>query len=202
MAAEHAQVFIQAGHEGRTSGSTGAEGPLGREIDWTPIVADAATTALRNAGITVIRKSADNLNRDGYDVDLAFFIHFDGDSPACRSGASIGYDNDSDAPAANAWKALYSRYWPYRWMNDNFTENEHHYYGFRVTRTRDAELLLELGEITCPEQARWLKPRLRWIGQLLAHFAASRLGNHNVPLPAMLSEQELVAAAQADMRSG
>ena len=37
---QRADVFIQAGHEGRTSGATGASGPLGNEIDWNPIVAN------------------------------------------------------------------------------------------------------------------------------------------------------------------
>ena len=31
-----ADIFIQAGYEGRTSGNTGSSGPLGNEIDWTP----------------------------------------------------------------------------------------------------------------------------------------------------------------------
>jgi hypothetical protein len=193
MVAESADVFVQAGHEGRTSGKTGADGPIGREIDWTPIVASAATAALRQANISVIRKPADGLNPDGYDVKLAFFIHFDGDTPPCHSGASIGYNNEIYRPAADAWRALYSQYWKFRWMKDNFSEDEHHYYGFKFTRAKDTELLLELGEITCPAQAQWLKPRLVWIGQLLAHFAGTRLGKP-VPLPQPLSEQELVAA--------
>ena len=37
-----ADVFIQAGHKGRTTGNTGATSPLGNEIEWTPIVADEA----------------------------------------------------------------------------------------------------------------------------------------------------------------
>jgi len=42
---------------------------------------------------------------------------------------------------------------------------------------------LELGEITCDEQALWLKPRLHWIGQLLAHFLSKKIGKGNVPDP-------------------
>jgi N-acetylmuramoyl-L-alanine amidase len=48
-----ADVFIQAGHEGRTTGATGGESQWGKEIEWTPIVADEATQILRDAGITV-----------------------------------------------------------------------------------------------------------------------------------------------------
>jgi hypothetical protein len=64
-----------------------------------------------------------------------------------------------------------------------FTENLRQYYGFQYTNTSDAELVLELGEITCREQAKWLKPRLEWIGDLLAHFISARLGMGNVPDP-------------------
>ncbi|WP_460610551.1 hypothetical protein [Hymenobacter terrigena] len=178
---EQADVLIQAGHEGRLTGKTGAEGPLGREIEWTPIVADAATAALRAAGISVIRKPA--LLDGVYEVALAIFIHFDGSDSPCDSRASIGYDYDSDKPAADEWKALYSNYWPYGWMPDNFTVDLRQYYGFKACITSDAELVLELGEITCLKQAKWLKPRLAWIGELLAHFISKRLGKGGIALP-------------------
>src|SRR5205823_7639877 len=45
-------VFIQAGHENTPDNKTGGEGPLGNEIDWTPIVADEATRILRQAGVS------------------------------------------------------------------------------------------------------------------------------------------------------
>jgi N-acetylmuramoyl-L-alanine amidase len=176
-----ADVLIQAGHEGRKTGATGAEGPLGREIEWTPIVANRATATLRAAGLSVIRKNA-TLAGNTYAVKIAVFIHFDGSDPPCKSGASVGYD-DADRPAADAWRALYDRHWPFTWRPDNFTVNLRQYYGFQYTKTSDAELVLELGEITCREQALWLKPRLEWIGDLLAHFISARLGMGNVPDP-------------------
>ncbi len=42
-----ADVYIQAGHEGRLVGNTGSVSVYGREIDWTRIVADEATRILR-----------------------------------------------------------------------------------------------------------------------------------------------------------
>ena len=53
-----ADVFIQAGHENTPDNKTGGEGPLGNEIDWTPIVADEATRILRQAGVSTIREDA------------------------------------------------------------------------------------------------------------------------------------------------
>jgi N-acetylmuramoyl-L-alanine amidase len=125
----NADVFIQAGHEGRTTGATGACGPLGCEIDWTPIVANEATRILREEGISVVRENAFLTGR--YDVKVAIFIHFDGNDNPCRSGASVGYNDPTDKPAADEWKTLYSKYWPYRWMNDNFTSNLRNYSGSR-----------------------------------------------------------------------
>lgn len=184
-----AEVLIQAGHEGRVPGeATGARGPLGNEIDWTPIVANEATRVLRAAGISVIREDAtfdDTTNL----VNLALFIHFDGNSDPCATGASVGYKPRSvdptlsDKPAADAWKTLYSRYFPFPWMPDNFTNNLSGYYGYTFTRTSIAELVIELGAISCPQQAAWLKPRLTWIGRLIAHFVSQQIGRGNIPDP-------------------
>jgi len=179
---KEADVLIQAGHEGRTSGATGAESQWGSELEWTPVVADEATRILRNAGVNVIREDA-YLDSEKYKVKLAIFIHFDGAKPPCNSGASIGYDDVSDKPAADHWKELYSKYWPFQWMHDNFTVNLRGYYGYKFTITSDAELVLELGELSCKDQALWLRPRLRWLGTLLAHFISARLNMGNIPDP-------------------
>ena len=184
-----ADVLIQAGHEGRTSGLTGATGPLGNEIDWTPVVADEATRILEEAGVSVIRANADEIKGETYNVKDAVFIHFDGSKPPGTSGASIGYDDDTDKPAADAWKELYSQYWPYKWQPDNLTENLSQYYGFSSTNTSDAELVLELGDISGQEQAEWLQPRLEWEGALLAHFLSERIGEGNVPDPGPYSSE-------------
>lgn len=157
---EEAEVYIQAGHEGRTRGAAGTSSKFGREIDWTPIVADEATRVLRNAGISVIRSKAER--RKYSIVDLALSIHFDGSATACASGASIGYDDKTDKTAADEWKRMFGKVFKYRWHRDNFTNNLRNYYNFKYTITSDAELVLELGDITCPHQAKWMKPNLKY----------------------------------------
>lgn len=196
-----ADVFIQAGHEGRTHGATGAVGTIGREIDWTPAVADAAARALADAGLSVIRENASLYGP--YHVKLALFIHFDGSNPPCRSGASIGYDDPTDKPAADLWKEIYAQYWPFAWMPDNFTENLRQYYGYSYTITSDAELVLELGEITCTEQALWLGPRLTWLGRLIAYFVTRKLGIGTIsePPPFPVPPQPAPADANPDTPS-
>ena len=179
-------VLISAGHEGRPAScphfpqhkcNLGAAG----ERAWTPIVADAAARVLREHGLTVARLPADF--EGSYRVKDAVFIHFDGSAPPCGSGASIGYHHDTDAAAAEAWRRLYSRYFPFRFQPDNFTTSLHDYYGFRQVDATDGSLVLELGEITCPPQRAWLAPRLQWEGELIAYFLSRLAGKGNVPDP-------------------
>ncbi len=183
-----ADVLIQAGHEGRTTGAIGTSSKWGAEIKWTPIVADEATRILREAGVSVIRKNA-FIDDDRYQVKVAVYLHFDGSDSPCRSGASIGYRYDAHRPGAAAWKALYSQYWPFKWMPDNFTPDLREYYGFRYTTVSDCALVIEFGELTCEQQAIWLRDNLKGIGYVLAHFISKRIGKGNVPQPGVVYEQ-------------
>ena len=176
-AEEHADVLLQAGHEGRPAScarfprrpcNLGAPG----ERQMTPLVADEAARRLRAAGLVVARVPADFTQH--YRVRAAVFIHFDGAYPPCTSGASIGYPPGS-AAAAHAWRAFYGRYFPFRIMPDNFTAGLRHYYGYRSVDPNSNTLVIEFGEITCPAQRAWLVPRARELGELLARFILLRL---------------------------
>ncbi|HEY5349806.1 MAG TPA: hypothetical protein VIJ64_08735, partial [Candidatus Lustribacter sp.] len=92
--AEVVDVVVQAGHEGRPAScapnhvracNIGASSAAGREIRWTAIVADAATTTLRAAGLRVARRPADYPEHDT--ARVAIFIHFDGSDLPCASGS-------------------------------------------------------------------------------------------------------------------
>ncbi|MGA8535515.1 MAG: hypothetical protein WB615_15515 [Candidatus Tumulicola sp.] len=179
-------VLVSAGHEGRPAScahfphrrcNLGAAG----ERDWTPIVADTAARILRAHGVTVARLPADFTG--DYAVGAAAFIHFDGSSPPCRTGASVGYHQAHDRAGAAAWRALYGKYFRFTFMPDNFTSGLRDYYAFRQVDARDTSLVLEFGEITCAAQRAWLAPRLRWAGALLAYFLSVRSGKGNVPDP-------------------
>jgi hypothetical protein len=169
--------LIQAGHQGRPASCTlfpkrpcnlGAVG----ERENTPGIADEAARRLRAAGLRVVRVPADY--REHYHARAAIFIHLDGAEPACTSGASIGYPRGS-AGAARAWRAAYSKVFPFRFMPDNFTEGLAHYYGYRTVDRNPNTLVLELGELTCPAQNAWLTPRYRWLGDFIAKFVLARL---------------------------
>lgn len=179
-------VVVQAGHEGRPAScarfprhhcNLGAEG----EVQWTPVVADEVTRVLRAHGVTVARLPADFDGR--YVADAAVFIHFDGNDKPCSTGASIGYHRTTGKPAADAWRAYYGKYFPFRFMPDDFTNNLRDYYAFRQVKTTDGALVIELSEIDCPAQRAWTAPRLLWQGDLLAHFLSTLIGKGNVPDP-------------------
>jgi hypothetical protein len=180
-------VLIQAGHRGRKTGKTGAEtiynGNRYREIDWTAVVADEATETLKKAGVSVIEKPAVLGIHERYKVTTAVYIHFDG-SGSGTSGASVGYPAGSQT-TANAWKTLYSEYWHYKWMQDNFTKNEAHYYAFGSVSPADGQILVELADMSSKDQMRWMDPpslpKLKFQGQLLAYFLAERLNLNRTP---------------------
>ncbi len=165
-------VVIQAGHEGRTSGNTGAVSKHYREVDWNILVADEVSNKLTQWGIDVKRVPA----KVGLmHAHIAVSIHFDSAGKPCNSGASIGYPSKDSFAFAQKWKALYKSYFPYKWHKDNFTQNLSNYYAYKWIRA-EKFLVLELGEITCNKQTKWLKPRLQKIAHLIAYTIATELG--------------------------
>jgi len=165
-------VVIQAGHEGRTTGNTGAECKLYREEEWNILVADEVAKQLRAWKIEVKRVPARvKFTR----AKIAVSIHFDGATTPCTSGASVGYPSDDSYDFAQRWKHLYEGYFPYRWHKDNFTPSLQNYYAYKWI-SADKFLLLELGEITCDTQSLWLKPRLKKVAHLVAYAIATELG--------------------------
>ncbi len=179
-AADEADVVVQAGHEGRPAScaplhvkacnlGTGAQGAHERE--WTAIVADEAARALRARGYTVIRRPADY---DAHDTArAAVFLHFDGAAP-CASGASVGFPDTTSRAFVDAWLSRYRAVFPFRFVGENFTQNEHRYYGFRKVDAPE-KMLIEFGEMTCPAQFAWMQPRLRELGDLVADFLAAQV---------------------------
>lgn len=209
-----AQVLIQAGHEGgkRNSGTGskptyGAGGTTRPENEMTPIVADGAAAWLEHFGVSVIKENAFYDKR--YSVELAVSLHFDGSGRPCASGASIGYPKGvpvgSNKPTANLWKDIYEQYWPYQWMPDNFTSNLSGYYGYAWTSTSVAELLIEFGEVSCPEQDAWLQPRVgetageSWLGLQVAYFCSEALGLGVVPDPGPFHKEDDLVKRQWEL---
>lgn len=198
-----ADVVLQAGHEGQvrnsgaigTAASHGASGTTKPEHLMTPIVADAAAEILTAHGVEVLRVPA--LFPSKLTAKLGLALHFDGSGTKCASGASVGYPpgepRGSNKPTADLWKQIYGEIWPFKWMKDNFTKNLSGYYGYSWMSTEIAEMLIEFGEISCPEQDEWLQPRLEWLGGVVAHFVGQVL-DVPVPHPAAFGAAEPVVA--------
>lgn len=186
-----AQVLIQAGHEGKkrnkgngTTTSVGATGIALPEHKMTPIVADRATEVLRAHGVSVVR--VPGVYPRVFHVDLGICLHFDGSTSPCGSGASVGYPAGvpagSNKPTAQLWKSIWGEVWPFGFEDDNFTEDLRGYYGYSRMSTNIAELLIEFGEISCPQQDAWLQANLHLLGDMVAYFAGRVLGV-DIPKP-------------------
>lgn len=177
-------VIIQAGHEGRTSGNTGAQTKDYKEVVWNALVADEVAKKLRSWDIEVKRVPAKvALHR----AKIAISIHFDSAQIPCNSGASVGYPNENSYAFAQAWKKLYKAYFPFTWHKDNFTRNLSHYYAYKWIQA-EKFLVLELGELSCDKQTSWLKPRLKKVAHLVAYAIARELG-HDVPTPNFIKKK-------------
>jgi hypothetical protein len=180
--ADTVDVVVQAGHQGRPGScarlhvaacNLGTGLGAQRERDWTPIVADAAARELRRDGYRVARRPADYREHDR--ARAAVFLHFDGSSPACRSGASVGFPASTSRAFVRAWEDRYRPRFPFRFAGENITRNESQYYGFRKVDTPGRSLLIEFGEMTCVDQERWMAPRLRSLGHDVAAFVDAEL---------------------------
>lgn len=180
MGVRTTEVVVQAGHEGRLTGNTGAQTKHYKEVVWNILVANEVAKQLQSWGVEVKRVPAKlPLIR----ANIAVSIHFDSAENVCSSGASIGYENNASKIFAQEWKKIYSPYFPFEWHKDNFTDTLSEYYGYKRIRA-EKFLVLELGELTCDKQAKWLKPRLNKIAQLIAYSIAKELGK-NVKKPAI-----------------
>jgi len=165
-------VVIQAGHEGLKFGNTGGQTKLYREVDWNVLVADEVAKRLRAWDIDVKRVPAKvRFTR----AEIAISIHFDSASTPCNAGASIGYPSTDSYAFAQRWKSLYKSYFPYKWHRDNFTKNLKEYYAYKWIQA-DKFLVLELGELSCDKQTKWLHPRLKKVAHLVAYAVATELG--------------------------
>lgn len=147
-------LIVQQGHYGRTTGKTGTEGEQAMAHDvalWVQRMAPQGW-AVRLIAADV----PDALYRGG---NAFVAIHADGSTNHLAAGASVGYRGERSATLAAAWKLAYKRAgWPYGFKADNYTLNEHHYYG---TGKAEAEgtypaIIIEVGFMTNTRERAWI----------------------------------------------
>ena len=166
-------VLIQEGHVGRLTGNIGSIHNGIKESDWNQLVGQELERILEKEGIDVARVGASIPISNAV---IAVAIHFDGSEKPCATGASIGHNNTASARSlARHWKETYKEFFPFKWHKNNFTKNLRDYYGFSRVNTTKGFLVLELGEITCDKQQKWLKPRLKKVASKIAYFILKEL---------------------------
>jgi len=166
-------VLIQEGHVGRIIGSTGSVHRGIKESEWNHLVGVEIERILKSRGIDVVRVGA---SIPVTNTTIAVALHFDGSEKPCSTGASIGHDDSyASRSMARRWKREYRTLFPFKWHQDNFTENLAEYYGFSRVSAIKGFLVLELGEITCDEQMDWLKTRLKQVASKVAYFIIKEL---------------------------
>jgi len=165
-------VLIQAGHEGRVFGNTGSSYGKIREVDWNIKVANEVAKTLNSWGIETKRVGA---KLKPIESKIAVAIHFDGSKKSCSSGASVGYKDSASKSLAKKWEKSYRKYFPFNWQKDNFTPDLKDYYGYKIVKAKKF-IVIELGEISCKKQVKWLEPRLKIIAHLIAATIASEFG--------------------------
>ncbi len=166
-------VLIQEGHVGRTKGNIGSIHNGLVESKWNSLVGKEVERLLEAKGIDVTRVGA---KIPIANTSIAVAIHFDGAEKECSTGASIGYNSDPKVKAmAKRWREQYSSFFPFKWHQDNFTDNLSHYYGFSHVQASKGFLVLELGELTCKKQTDWLEPRLKEVAAKIADFIMKEL---------------------------
>ena len=152
------------------------------ERAWTPVVADAATRILRQHGVTVARcrpisrASIASRRRLHSLRRLRSAVPAAAHRSATRASGDARRPQRGESSTAGIGRTDFS---PTTLRRDSANIML-----IRQVDARDASMVLELGEITCPAQHAWLAPRLHWEGALLAYLPESSLiGKGNVHRP-------------------
>lgn len=153
-------VVVQAGHFGRTSGSTGSAGALLTEQQAAAAVASQLVASLVELDLKVALIGADSYRqgdkRDSqhyFKTKLFLSLHMDGSTTPCAAGPSIGYNpkfGEDKMELIAVAVAISMERNALDFMRNNYTENLSHFYSYKHSNSSIAEGILELGELTCP----------------------------------------------------
>lgn len=148
-------VILQPGHFWRTSGATGTEGQHVSERNLVALIVKDTARLLRAEGHSVLVIGADGFNKEGLRTKVFLALHADGNDNPCSSAPSMGYDDDSDLLGVHSIGYGLSQALGYsyeQFMDDGFVPSLTNYYTFKHIRTSRFEGILELGELTCPDE--------------------------------------------------
>lgn len=174
-------VLVQAGHlrpfQPGTEGQTGAAGELELNVQHR----DALCRMLARDGRFKPLSMPSKIPA-GTKCDAAIFFHADGSGNRTVSGFSFGYPaaavNKKLATLISAEYAKLPGHPPHH--RDNYTVDEHHYYGFGATDTAGPEVLFEVGFVSNPSERAWLYAH---VAQTAAAVYHALLAYFNLGLP-------------------
>lgn len=148
-------LILQPGHFWRKSGATGTGGKYVYERNIVAFIVNEMAVMLTQSGLNVLVIEADKFNRGGLNAKAFLAIHADGNEKACATAPSMGYDDKSDLLGVHAIGYGLSQALGYSYegfMRDGFTKALRNYYAFKHVQTQRFEGVLEIGELTCPEE--------------------------------------------------
>lgn len=158
---ESYDIVLQAGHFGRTKGATGGQGKFVTEQQYAAWITSLIADDLRKNELSLVVIPADGFNRP-LKAKIFIALHTDASDFPCSVGPSIGYKAVSDSLGMHgiaAALAITLDKDPAAFMRDNYTKNLSGYYAYSGTNVSMFEGLLELSELTCPDDEELLLER-------------------------------------------
>lgn len=151
-------VIIQLGHYPRTSGKTGGQGAYVNEQQMAAWVGTMLANDLSRVGVSVKVIPADGYG-SGLVSKVFIALHTDASALPCSVGPSVGYGEASDARGMHgvaAALAITLGLDAAKFMRDNYTRNLSGYYAYKDVDASLFEGLLEMSELTCPDDEEQL----------------------------------------------
>lgn len=170
-------IILQPGHFGRASGATGSQGARISERDFAAHIVSEVAGRLSEDNVNVIVIPADDFARP-LKSKIFLAVHLDGSDSPCASAPSMGYDDHTDVLGVHAIGFALAAALNYdynEFMDDGFTANLRNYYAFNHMQSSSFGGVIELGELSCPEEE-----------ELLLRSEQNLIRNFHVALSAML----------------
>jgi hypothetical protein len=173
---EDYDVIIQIGHYPRKTGLTGGQGKFVSEQEIAALVAVGFQQQLANLKNGNHPFNVLLIGADDYTPHLKskifLALHTDAAQKQCAVGPSVAYQKVGDATGMHAIAlavAITLSKDAEKFMNDNYTRDEAGYYAFKQFNTTGFKGLLEMSELTCPDQEKVLLERAALLSRNLAY---------------------------------
>jgi hypothetical protein len=168
-------VVVQIGHFPRTTGKTGGQGIFVNEQQIAALVAAGliqhlSAKTVHDEPIKALLIGADDFNPQ-LTTRVFLSLHTDSSKFPCRVGPSVGYQEVADAKGMHGIAlalAITLGYDAEKFMRDNYTKNLSNYYAYSQFNALDCKGLLEMSELSCPEQEENLLSRASSLSENLA----------------------------------